>query len=115
MSFVVQIDRYEHAACVISVARGLWILVPTRSAAPYRRAAETTELEALCGKCGQKLCSWPFAPSRPENPAATYLACECLTVAFEERFELDDIVAHWKSFRRLANRILARVGPVGTS
>jgi hypothetical protein len=49
-------------------------------------------------------------------PAVTCLACGCLTMAIAEgRFELTDIVTHWRSFRRLANRVLAKAGPVGVN
>jgi len=62
VSFVVQIDEVCRAGRVITVVPGLWIFVAPKSMAPFRREAEVTELEASCGKCGQKLHTWPFVP-----------------------------------------------------
>ena len=102
-------------ARVITVAPGLWIFVAPKSMAPFRRAAEVTELEASCGNCDQKLHTWPFVPATSDDPAAVYVACDCLLMAIGERFELGDIVSRWKNFRRLANRVLAKVGPWGST
>ena len=115
MSLVVQLDSFDDdrgkpRGKVLSLGPGLAILLP--DSRTFRRPRKVTRLDTICGKCGEALRIWGMRRlvTDSTSPAVSYVECQCLILAVEvDRYDVQQITAAWRSFRKLQNQVLSKL------
>jgi hypothetical protein len=102
-------DRNQPVGKVLSVGRGLCILLP--DSRTFRRPVRVNRLDVTCAKCGEVLRSWPMRRSvNSDQAAVSFIECSCMIVAVEpDRYDVHQITAAWRSFRKLQNQVLSKL------
>jgi hypothetical protein len=100
----VQVDQYDQGK-VVTLSPNLWLVLEVCQDRPRPGQATGT----LCHRCGRDI----ETAQLPCPEGARLLRCPCVSVVYAGSFNREQILTHWRAWRRLKSQIESRIAPVG--